>query len=174
MSAYDFSGPDAPREELRRPAGWRWILFTFFAAYVLNIATMSGELMWTPDFIAVMLVYWCIWQPRSVGMFAAFACGLLMDVLNGSVLGQQALAYVTLAYLAYWLHRRVPWFGPVGQALHVLPLLFIAHLTVLVVRLWLDNILPEPMWFLQPVTGALIWPLWSYALQTSQRRSART
>lgn len=172
MNTYDLSATGC-RNELRRPASGRWILFTFVCSYILNIATMGGNLMWLPDFLAVTLAYWCIRQPRNVGMLVAFTCGILMDVLTGSVLGQQALAYVTLAYLAYALHRRVPWFGPIGQALHVLPLFFIAQLTVLIVRLWLDNILPDPLWLLQSVTSALIWPLWSYLLQTAQRRNER-
>lgn len=172
MNHHDLSGPDG-RGELSRPASGLWILLTFFLAYILNIATMNGEFIWLPDFLAVTLAYWCIRQPRSVGMFTAFTCGILMDILTGSVLGQQALGYVTLAYLAYSLHRRVPWFGPLGQALHVLPLFFIAQVMVLIVRYWLDNILPNPLWLLQPMTSAVIWPVWSYLMQTAQRRAER-
>ena len=56
-------------------------------------------------------------------MGAAFVLGLLMDVADGSVMGQHALAYVLLAFAAGGLSRRILWFPLSQQALHVLPLL---------------------------------------------------
>jgi rod shape-determining protein MreD len=86
-------------------------------------------------FVALVLVFWNIHQPRKVGMGVAFLLGLLMDVHDARLLGEHALAYTLLAYFAITIHRRVLWFSVYTQALHVLPLLFIAHAVPVVIRL---------------------------------------
>lgn len=158
-----FSAP-LPRNttELATPAPLSWIVFTFFLSYLLNL-TLSNY-AWAPDFLALSMVFWVVHQPRRIGMTVAFICGILMDVQNGSVLGQQALVYVILTYCAFLLHRRLPWFDLIGQALHVLPLLLLAQVIVLLFRLWFDGLWPGLSWFLQSIVGALIWPLWAAIL----------
>lgn len=156
--------------ELATPAPLSWITFTFVLSYILNL-TLS-QYPWAPDFLALSTVFWVVQQPRRVGMTVAFVCGILMDVQNGSVLGQQALVYVILAYCAYALHRRLPWFNLIGQALHVLPLLFFAQVIVLLFRLWFDGLWPGLGWFLQSVMGALLWPAWVAILSRFFRYTA--
>ena len=95
----------------------------------------------------------------------------LMDVLNGSVLGQQALAFVTLCYFTTTLARRISWFGPFGQSLHILPLLLLSQVLVMLVRLWFDGLWPGWEWFLQSLTGAAIWPLWAKLLKPRSSRA---
>ena len=143
----------------------------FLISYLLNLASSTANVLWLPDPLALTLIYWTIHHPRHVGMTIAFICGLLMDVQNGSVLGQQALAYVILSYSAYSLHRRLPWFGLAGQALHILPLLLVSQLVVLMIRLWFDGLWPGFPWFLQSFTGALLWPAASLILSLPERRS---
>src|SRR5260364_373261 len=63
-----------------------------------------------PDFVALVLLFWDIHQPRKVGIGIAFALGLLMDVHDASLLGEHALAYTLLSYGAIMIHRRVLWF----------------------------------------------------------------
>ena len=157
---------------LVRPASSLWILGTFAFSYVVMLATASVDSLWLPDLLVLTLIYWSVHQPQSVGMTIAFVCGILMDVANGSVLGQQALAYVTLSYLAFTLHRRLPWFDLIGQALHVLPMLLLAQILVMLVRLWFDGLWPGWIWFAQSVTGACLWPIWSMVLSLRRRESA--
>ena len=107
-------------EHIQTHARPLWIISTFLISYLLNLASSTANVLWLPDPLALTLIYWTIHHPRHVGMTIAFICGLLMDVQNGSVLGQQALAYVILSYSAYSLHRRLPWFGLAGLP-HPLP-----------------------------------------------------
>ena len=158
-------------EHIQTHARPLWIISTFLISYLLNLASSTANVLWLPDPLALTLIYWTIHHPRHVGMTIAFICGLLMDVQNGSVLGQQALAYVILSYSAYSLHRRLPWFGLAGQALHILPLLLVSQLVVLMIRLWFDGLWPGFPWFLQSFTGALLWPAASLILSLPERRS---
>ena len=94
-----------------------------------------------------------------------------MDVHDGSLLGEHALAYSLLSYGAISLHRRLPWFGTAGQMLHVLPLFLLAQLTTLVVRMAVGGAFPGWSWFLQSVACALLWPLADWLLFAPQRRA---
>jgi rod shape-determining protein MreD len=97
----------------------------------LNLLPL-GPTPWMPDFVALVLVFWSVHQPRRVGM--AFFFGLLMDVHHGSLLGQHALAYSLLGFFGIAIHRRVLWFGLSGQMAQVAPAFFAATLLTLLVR----------------------------------------
>jgi rod shape-determining protein MreD len=157
-------------EYLLLPANRAFIAFTIATAFVLNILPW-GRLDGVPDFLAIVLVFWNIHQPRKVGIGIAFLVGLLMDVHDSTLLGEQALAYSLLSYGAMSLHRRVPWFGNGGQMLHVLPLFLAAQLVIVVVRMLLGAPFPGLGYFLQSVTSTLLWPLADVLLLVPQRRS---
>src|ERR1700704_5965385 len=126
-------GPDSPQHILR-PVRVSTILLSFLAALVLSFLPWK-DLRFVPDFVALVLCFWCIRQPRLVGLGAAWTLGLLTDAGNGVLLGQHALAYSLLAFLALWLSRRVLWFGMAQQALHVAVLLLVSQGVELLVRI---------------------------------------
>ena len=170
MNKLDYSSlpEDSDAGKLEHPASLSWVLLTFFFSIVISIAAQQS--FWMPNFLALTIIFWTLRQPESAGMTVAFCCGILMDVLNGSVLGQQALAFVTLCYFTTTLARRISWFGPFGQSLHILPLLLLSQVLVMLVRLWFDGLWPGWEWFLQSLTGAAIWPLWSKLLKPRSSR----
>jgi rod shape-determining protein MreD len=106
-----------------------------------------------------------------VGIGAAFAFGLIMDVHQAALLGQHALAYTVLSYFAITIHRRLLWFSVASQAVQVLPLFAAAHATELAVRMLAGGIFPGWTIFLTPVVEALLWPVVSVLLLVPQRRA---
>jgi rod shape-determining protein MreD len=110
-----------------------------------------------PDFLALILVFWNIFQPRRVGIALAWLLGLLMDVHAGSLLGQHALAYSVLSYGAIALHRRLLWYSLGGQSLQLLPLFFLAKVIVVVVHLFFSGIGPNWTFFISPLLTAALW-----------------
>ena len=123
-----------------------------------------------PDWLALTLIFWNVHQPRRVGMGAAFVFGLLMDVHQGALFGQHALAYTLVSYGAIMLHRRIQWFPLGAQALHVLPLLLIAQLASLAIRMWVGGDWPGWWYFAPSLIGAVLWPLIAWLLLAPQRR----
>ena len=116
------------------PASPLFIAFSLIVAFVLNLMPW-GQMVGVPDFVALALVFWNIHQPRKVGISVAFMMGLLMDVNEATLLGENALAYTLLSYFAIMIHRRVLWFPLRTQALHVLPLMLLAQAVQLVIQL---------------------------------------
>ncbi len=154
---------------LLRPVNPAFIWFTLICALLVNLLPW-GHSPWVPDFLAVALVFWNVQQPRRVGIGAAFVFGLLMDVHDGALFGEHALAYTLLSYGAISLHRRILWFPLGAQALHVFPLLLVAQVASLLIRLWVGGAVPGWLFFADSLVGALVWPLIHWLLLAPQRR----
>lgn len=157
-------------EQLLLPASPLFIWGSLLVALVLNLLPL-GRVLWMPDVLAVVLVFWSIHQPRRVGLSAAFVFGLVLDVHQASLLGQHALAYTVLIYCAIMVHRRILWFSVPGQALQLLPLFAAAHAITIVLRLIGGAVFPGWQVLLAPVFEAALWPLVSQLLLAPQRRA---
>jgi rod shape-determining protein MreD len=145
----------------------------WFIALTLTLALAANLLPTTytpfiPDWVAVLLAFWGIREPRRVAMGVAFMLGVVMDVANGSVMGQHALAYVLLAYFATSISRRVLWFPLGEQALHVLPLLLLSQFVQLAARLIGGADFPGWSFFAGPLLATLLWIPGTYLLLLPQ------
>jgi rod shape-determining protein MreD len=155
--------------QLLMPVNPLFLWGSLLLAVALNMVPM-GRHPAMPDLLALVLVFWNVHQPRRVGIGAAFVFGLLMDVHEGALLGQHALAYTLLSFLAITIHRRVLWFGLANQVLHVLPLFLIAQAVSLLVRLAAGDAFPGWGLFAAPLIEGLLWPVVTVLLLAPQRR----
>lgn len=163
-----------PGQQLLLPANPVFIWGSLIAGFLLNVLQnvgFWGRAPWSPDLMAVVLVFWGVHQPQRVGIGAAFVFGLLMDVHQGSVLGQHALAYTVLNFFAITIHRRLLWFTVPSQALQILPLLAAAHAVELAVRMIAGGVFPGFLMLLAPLIESLLWPVVSVLLLLPQRRA---
>jgi rod shape-determining protein MreD len=148
--------------------GW-FIYFSLAVALALNLIPF-GRLPGIPDWLALTLTFWCIHQPLKVGMGAGFFFGLVMDVANGSVMGQHALAYVLLAFVAGGLSRRILWFPLGQQALQIWPMLLGTQLVMLLIRMATGAEFPGVLYFLSSFVAVLLWHPLNYVLLLPQYR----
>ncbi len=163
-----------PGQPLLLPASPWFIWATLFGMLLLNMLMnmgFSGRGAWAPDLLALVLVFWSVHQPLRIGVGVAFAFGLGMDAHQGALLGQHALAYTVLGYLAITIHRRVLWFDVPSQALQVLPLFVVAHALQWLARLAAGDGWPGWPMLAAPVLEALLWPLATILLLAPQRRA---
>lgn len=175
------AGFDMRKNTTASTAGWRrpqhvllpvnpiFIWVTLFIAFALNLLPW-GRGSIAPDFLAMVLVFWNVHEPRRLGIGAAFAFGLLMDVHDAALLGQHALAYTLLSYGAIALHRRILWFPLGAQSFYIFPLLLVSQIASLVVRLWVGGAFPGWGYFLESAIGAALWPVVTWLLLAPQRR----
>ena len=70
--------------------------------------------------LILAVIYWCIALPNRVGIIYAWLMGLVLDVATGSLMGQNALAFSIVAFLAIKLHLRIRLFPVWQQALSIL------------------------------------------------------
>ena len=156
--------------QLLLPTNPLFVWFTLEMAFALNIVPL-GRNPAMPDFVALVLVFWNVNQPRRVGVGVAFMFGLMMDVHDGAILGQHALAYTLLSFFAITIHRRLRWFTVPSQALQILPLFVAAHAVSFIVRMIAGNMLPGWELLLAPLFESLLWPLANWVLLAPQRRA---
>lgn len=157
-------------DQLLLPVNPLFMWFTMVAALLLNMLP-TGRSPMIPDFLAVALVFWNVHQPRRVGVGAAFVFGVLMDVHQGALLGQHALAYAFLSYFAITVHRRLLWFTVGSQSVQIIPLFVAAHLVALLVRLAAGGGFPGLGILLSPLLEAALWPVATWLLLAPQRRA---
>jgi rod shape-determining protein MreD len=164
----------ANESALARPPSGQFIATTLFAALMLDILPWQGAaLLIRPDFVLLLLLYWVVHQPLRIGMAAAWGLGLLMDVADGALLGQYALAYTITVFLALALHRRIQAFGLWPQAWHVFPLLLVSQVLVLLTHLLSGSAFIGWAYFLASISGALLWPLLSLLVQLALKSRSR-
>lgn len=158
------------RDEILLPVNPGFIIVTLIAAALLNMMPWGGWIMWMrPDFVALVVLYWVIEQPRRVGFTAAFVLGLFMDVAEGALLGQHSLSYSILAFAGIALNRRVRRFSLTSQVAHVIPLLLVNDLIVLGVRMLAGADFPGYRYFVGSFIAGALWPLMSVLLKLPQR-----
>ena len=156
-------------DQLLLPVNPLFVWGTLLAALAFNLVPL-GRQPAMPDLLALALVFWNVHQPRRIGVGVAFAFGLLMDVHEGAMLGQHALAYTLLSFFAVAIHRRLLWFTVPSQAVQILPLFLGAHLVSLLVRMLAGGMFPGWELLLAPVFESLLWPLACWLLLAPQRR----
>lgn len=159
-----------PAKAILLPASPIFIAFTLFVAFLLNLLPL-GQIVGVPDFVALCLVFWGVHQPRRVGLGIAFCMGLLMDVNNATLLGENALAYTVLSYLAVTIHRRVLWFPLSKQILLILPLLLLAQIIRMCVQFLINSRFSSWIYLLDSCVAAILWPLLTILLLAPQRRA---
>lgn len=164
------SANSAPTQELLKPASTPFMTLSLFIGLMLNLLPWSGAaLLLRPDFVALTLLFWSIREPRRMGIGVAWAMGLMIDVADGVLFGQNALAYSLAVYIALILHRRILQFSPWQQAFYALLLLLLLQAITLLIRLATGTTFSGMGYFAASVTGALLWPLLTLLLQLPQK-----
>jgi len=115
--------------------------------------------MFRPAFPALVVLYFSTMAPYSGGIAMAFIPGLALDILQGSLLGQHALALSLIAYLALRFHlmtRAKPLFE---QSLLVLGALLTYELVLWAIDGWTGHPLASATRWLHTLVGAALWPV---------------
>ena len=158
---------------MKLPASVGLIFFSLAGAYLFAVMPWSGAwLLARPDFVLLVLIFWTVHEPRSIGQGMAFALGLLVDVSDSMLLGQHAFAYVIAVFGAQVFRVRIVAFGIAEQTLHVLVLTLAASAVMLLLNLLLGADFPGFAFFVSPVLTALLWvPVsWLLFLPAVRRR----
>ncbi|GHE39148.1 rod shape-determining protein MreD [Vulcaniibacterium thermophilum] len=143
-----------------------WILpLSLLAALLLGLLPLPEALQpLRPYWLALVLGYWVIEDPERVGLGAAFAVGLIGDLAFGTLLGEQALRLVVLAFILQRFRARLRFFPLWQQALAIGALLLNDRIVGAAVHLAVgEPRLPWSHW-VSPLVGMLLWPLVYLAL----------
>lgn len=151
--------------------GWV-ILLSFIFSFMLAIIPLPiWATIWRPDWVEMVLIYWCLAIPQRIGIMTAFHIGIIYDVLHNSLLGQHALFFSFIAYISIKLHRQIRLFPLWQQAIVIFGLVTITHLLNIII----NSILGHPPLVLvsfiyEGLSSMLLWP-WLFIILRDMRRT---
>lgn len=151
-----------------------WLLYGSLAAslVMLVVPLPLGLDAARPYLLAMLLCYWMLEAPDHVGLGVAFLAGLMADLVSGTLLGEQALRMVVVAFLVQRFRARLRFFPLWQQALAVCALLFNDRLIALAIRMASGDGPPPMATWLSPLLGFALWP-WLFLLLDELRLRLR-
>ncbi len=146
------------------------IIFTLLLALMASIMPMPLSIdAFRPDWVLVVLLYWCLALPNRVNILTAWVMGFLLDVLLGSILGVHAAAMALSVYIVAVNFQKIRNFSVWQQGLIIGIVAALYHLLVF----WLQRVLLDVVFlnsYLYPViTSIIIWP-WLFLILRKVRR----
>lgn len=153
-------------------ANARWVIvLTFLVAFLLAIVPFPDWAMhYRPQWVAMVLIYWIMALPYRVGIGTAFFVGAFMDVLEGSLLGLNALSFAIIAYITLSLHQRLRMFSALQQSGMVLALVGLNMTMTYWIKVATEQTVAGNLLFLLgALSSAFIWP-WLFVFLRQLRR----
>ncbi|MDQ1362170.1 MAG: rod shape-determining protein MreD [Pseudomonadota bacterium] len=146
-----------------------------FALMLVLLPLPEWAHVFRPDWVTLFMIYWAMAMPEFVGLLTAWLFGLLLDVAQGTILGQHALGMVMVIWVVQMTYLRIRVASLLQQALVV----FVLLLAKLLLTLWVSGLVgqaPESimLYLLPGITGALIWPWLFIVLRDIRRRYTLT
>ena len=158
---------------LARRNGTGIIIVTLLLALVMEIMPLPDWAVdYRPQWLLLVLIYWCMALPDRVGVGYGWVCGILLDILTGALLGQHALGLAIVAYIALKLHQRTRVLPLHQQAFTVLLLLLVERLITIWVIGAAGYSAPNLWYWVSPLFGMVLWP-WIYVVLRDIRRRFR-
>ena len=136
------------------------LLAIALAALVLSAVPLPHVLdLLRPDFLLLIVIWFALMLPRAGGLLSAWMAGVALDAFHGVVLGENALAFVVVAFFVHRFHLRMRMYPLSQQTLVVFVLLLLYQFLLF----WIDGVTGHPLntWvrWLPVLTGALLWPV---------------
>lgn len=124
-----------------------------------------------PEVTCLVVIYWIMRSPHTLGLIFAFAVGLLQDMLELTVWGAHALALTMLAYICLMSYQRIRNYSVWHQSLWILVLVGIHQIVVNWVQSLAGYRSPAHLLLLSSVMSALCWPLLVYIYHRMRLRA---
>jgi rod shape-determining protein MreD len=136
------------------------VLGSFALALLLHMVALPHWLEYLrPDWMALVLIYWCIALPERVGVISGALAGLALDVASGTLLGQHALTLAIVAYLALRLHQRIRVFPVWQQAVSILLLVCLHMMLALWIKGMVGQVGATWTYWLPAISSMFFWLL---------------
>lgn len=154
------------------PTGTGIVLVTLLFAAILEVISLpaSAEL-YRPHWLLMTLLYWIVAIPHRIGVFWGLACGLFLDVLLGTPLGQWGLAFAFAAFVSLLAHKRLRVFVTIQQSAVIFLFVGCAGLIAYLVQDAVGRTLLPPYTILSSaLVSAILWHPLTLVLRWIQYR----
>ena len=122
----------------------------------------------TIEWVAMSIIFFSIMNVSLMGIFAAWIIGLLLDLLQGGLLGENALIFSVISYLSYRFRFQIRVYPDWQIMIVILFLLSFGNLISLWIKGFSGRILFVSEDWLSVVCAVLIWPFFMRILLALQ------
>ena len=146
-----------------------FIWLTLIVALALDILPLPVGVIWLrPNWMVLVLIYWIVVMPYRVSVGYAFVFGLKMDLLQGSILGEHAVAMIIVAYIAAKMQKQMQIFSLQQQMLAIFLLLLVYKIVIFAIQGFIGQLPGSFLYWLSVLVDVILWP-WLYLLLQSWR-----
>lgn len=146
------------------------IAITLCLALALALLPMPDWTTWLrPSWVLLVLIYWAMSIPFRVSVGTAWLMGLIVDLFNGGLLGEHALAFTMVIYFVSRIHIRLRMFPVLQQGLFVFILVLLYQFIIYCIQGFVGELPNSHLYWLSSVTSMLLWP-WLFVLMRDCRR----
>ena len=136
------------------------VIVAIIIALMLTVVPLPERVEpFRPDWVALVLIYWAIMLPRSWSVGSAWIVGIILDVAQGTILGQHALALCCIVFVTVRFHLLMRVF-PVQQLTATVFALLTLYQFLL---FWINGVagIHTPLidYWAPVLTGTVVWPL---------------
>ena len=140
-------------------SGVFFITICFIIAFIFSALVLPNAVsFFRPEWVAIVVIYWVIKEPSLVGVVVAWSAGLLLDVLEGGLLGVNALSLAIVAYLILAMHQRIKLFPLIQQSFTVFLVVGIHLMVGHFIRSIVGSSVPGIIYLTPAISSAILWP----------------
>lgn len=141
------------------------VILTIVVALMLMVMPMPDwAVAFRPDWLLLTLIYWAMMLPRTWSVGSAWVVGLLLDVSQGTILGQHALALCLIVFVTVRFHLLMRVF-PISQLTATVFALLALYQFIL---FWINGVAgisaPAVSYWGPVISGTILWPFVSMFL----------
>jgi rod shape-determining protein MreD len=153
---------------------WLPVFLSFLVAVILTLLPMPDWTIWLrPAWVLMVLIYWVMNAPQRVNVGVAWLVGIIMDVLNGTLLGEHALALTIVTFFVARLHTQLRMYPVLQQGMWVFLFVLLYQFILFCVQGFIGELPKTWLYWSSSLTSMVLWP-WVYTIMRDYRRKANT
>lgn len=156
---------------INRPIRGNWfILLTLLISLMLEVVPLPNWIIWLrPQWVLLVIIYWMLALPMAIGFVYAFCIGILLDLLNGTLLGEHAFAMVVIAYLILKLYKLIRVYPMAQQTLMIFLLVLLYRALIFIIQGVIGELPHFTVYWSTVIISMILWP-WIFILLRDMRR----
>jgi rod shape-determining protein MreD len=146
------------------------VFLTLLIALILALLPMPDWTVWLrPAWVLMVLIYWAMTMPYQVSVGIAWLTGLVVDLLNGSLLGEHALAFTIVIYFVSRLHIRLRMSPMLQQGISIFVFVLMYQFILYCIQGFIGQLPGSNLYWLSSVSSMLLWP-WLFVVMRDSRK----
>ncbi len=135
------------------------VILCIVAALMLTMAPLPDWAdSFRPNWVVITMIYWAMLLPRTYSVGTAWVVGLVLDVAQGTLFGQHALALALVVYITVKFHLQIRVF-PISQMTATIFAMLALYQFVL---FWINGVAginsPAVAYWGPVLTSTVFWP----------------